>query len=146
MENASKALLLAGGVLIGLIVMSIGVYVFSIYSNNSENFDKNREAAEIKNFNANFTKFEGREDITIQEIVTLTKFAKQYEQENNIHIVINLAPLGDINKPDNSEEYFIDLIKNNSTINDETIKIKCYKFVQMEYDNGKVKTITFSEN
>ena len=31
MENASKALIMAGGMLIGIIILSIGVYLFSVF-------------------------------------------------------------------------------------------------------------------
>lgn len=141
MENASKALLLGGGILIGLIVMSIGVYLFASYSGNATSYDQSRQATETRKFNVNFTKFEGRTDITIQEIVTLAKFAKQYEEENDIHIKITIEGKGDINKPENSEEYFIDLIKNNSTKENGTAIN--YGVMQIVYDNGRVKTISF---
>ena len=42
MENASKALLIAGGVLITMIVASFGVYLYGVYHDHSEkNVGKN---------------------------------------------------------------------------------------------------------
>lgn len=88
MENATKALLISGGVLIGLMVISIGVYLFTTYSGNTYVYDQHMQENEIKKFNVNFTKFEGRDDITIHEILTLANFAKQYEEQTGIHVMI----------------------------------------------------------
>lgn len=145
MGNAARALILIGGVLIGLIVISIGVYIFYSYSSNTETFDQNRVTAEIRKFNVNFTKFEERQDITIQEIVTLINFAQQYEEENEAHIQISIGIIPDIIDQLNGlegahlEHEKIKLIKENSG----TI----YKCQNLEYNNndGKIYYIKFIE-
>lgn len=58
MENASQALLIAGGVLIAILVISLGVYIFGTASSISEEYDRTMSATEISKFNA---KFEGYE-------------------------------------------------------------------------------------
>ena len=57
MENASKALIMAGGVLLGVIIISLGVYLFSSYAKYSSNAYDRMEAAQIEQFNAKFLKY-----------------------------------------------------------------------------------------
>ena len=56
MENASKALLIGGGVLIALLILSIGVYLFVEFRNLGTSYEKNIETSEIQKFNTNFLK------------------------------------------------------------------------------------------
>ena len=59
MENASKALIIAGSILIALVVISLGIVVFNNFKEGSE---KNRSLTEqeIGDFNSQFTKYEGK--------------------------------------------------------------------------------------
>ena len=93
MENASKALLIGGGVLIAILILSIGVYLFVTYGQIGETYEQNLTSGEIKKFNSNFIKFEGRDNITAQEIVTLYKFIKSYNEKNDIDISTSIATL-----------------------------------------------------
>ena len=77
MENASKALIIAGEVLIGVMVLTLMVYIFSAFGNFSSNMHKNIEESQITQFNQNFFTYENRTNITAAEIVTIIKFAKQ---------------------------------------------------------------------
>ena len=90
MENASKAMLISGGVLVAMLVLAIGVYLFANYSNIALSYEQKIETIEIQKFNANFIKFEGRKNITIHEIVTLANFAKQYEKQTGTHIKLDI--------------------------------------------------------
>lgn len=143
MENASKALLIAGGILISMLVISIGVYLFASYRGLATSHEQTMQADEIREFNVKFEKFEGREDITIQEIVTLVNFCKQYEEQTEIHNKVILSGQGDLTtKKDN----IISLIQENS-IENETNKNKYFKFVKVDYDNdGKINSISFTSN
>ena len=54
MENATKALLIAGGVLIAIIMLSVGVALYSIYSNQAKEYDQIVSDTEIQKFNSKF--------------------------------------------------------------------------------------------
>ena len=140
MENASKALLIAGGILISMLVISIGVYLFANYRGLATSHEQTMQADEIREFNVNFEKFEGRTDITIQEIVTLANFAKQYEEQTGIHIQVILSGEGDLTLHDD----IISLIQENST-EPGTNKNKNFKCVKIEDKNedGKIDLISF---
>lgn len=70
MENASKALLIAGGVLITMIVASFGVYLYGVYHDHSEKMLARMSEKEVSEFNAKFQVFEGKK-LTANEVVSL---------------------------------------------------------------------------
>lgn len=74
MENATKALLMAGGVLIAILIISVLVITFQKTGNVSKSYDKSVSQEEITKFNVNFTKYLGQ-DLTIHQVVTICNFA-----------------------------------------------------------------------
>lgn len=74
MENATKALLIAGGVLIAILIISVLVVTLQKAGNVSKSYDKSVSQEEIKKFNVNFTKYLGQ-DLTIHQVVTICNFA-----------------------------------------------------------------------
>jgi flagellar basal body-associated protein FliL len=132
MENASQALIIAGGILIAIIVLSVGVYLFVNYSKVSESYEKLQENKEINKFNTNFTKFKDRTDITAQEIITLKNFVTNYNKQNETNVKVEYP----YNTMKDAE-----FIKNYSVNNDGIIYFKC---TDIEYENdGRVKRIEF---
>ena len=83
MENASKALLL-----IAMLILSMAVILFNGYGSLGKTYEEALSESEVKSFNQNFIKFEGRTDITIQEIVSLVNFAKDYKERTDIEVEI----------------------------------------------------------
>ena len=75
MENATKALLIAGGILIAIIIIWVMVTLFQNTGRTSESYNKRLSAEEIEIFNSNFTKYLGQ-DLTIHQVVTICNFAK----------------------------------------------------------------------
>ena len=58
MENASKALIMAGAILIAILIISLGVYVFNNMSSTAKN-SANMDKQEISNFNSKITPYLG---------------------------------------------------------------------------------------
>ena len=58
MENASKALIIAGAILLSILIIALGIYVFNM-SKNATNTDQ-LEELEISEFNSPFMDYEGR--------------------------------------------------------------------------------------
>lgn len=83
MENASKALLMAAGVLIGILILSLGVYLFVTFGSASAEMHKMNEESQINQFNSQFTSYVGKKDVTIYDVVTVANLAtennKNYE-------------------------------------------------------------------
>ena len=51
MENASKALLMAAGVLIAVLILSLAVYLFMSFGSESAEFHKQMENDRLNQFN-----------------------------------------------------------------------------------------------
>ena len=64
MENASKALIMAASVLLGVMILSIGAYLFYVYSNYSADAYQKMEDNQISEFNAQFLKYYGNTNRT----------------------------------------------------------------------------------
>lgn len=142
MENASKALIISGGILISILVMSIGVYLFVSYRESSSTIQQTMQASQLQEFNVNFTTFEGRSEITIQEIATLVNFVKQYNKEQDVEIKVWL------NNDNLLDNDIIELIQDNLTNENEVKYFKCNVSINTDitYDNyGRVNSIKFTE-
>lgn len=64
MENASKALIMAASVLLGVMILSIGAYLFYAYSNYSAEAYQKMENNQITEFNAQFLIYYGNTNRT----------------------------------------------------------------------------------
>ena len=78
MENASKALIIAGGMLIAIMVASLFVYLFTTYGNYAENMYDKINQRQITEANNEYTKYEGASDNTIYDVVTVANKAKDH--------------------------------------------------------------------
>ena len=76
MENASNALIMAASVLIGVMVLSMGVYLFSQFSTTSNQISKEIFETQLAEFNAQFTKLEGT-PCSAHQIVSICNLAKE---------------------------------------------------------------------
>lgn len=86
MENATKALLIAGGILISMLIILAGLYLYSLFSEQSELYKETISTTELEKFNSKFDVYLGRENITAQEIVSIVNFAKEYGEQIEIYI------------------------------------------------------------
>ena len=161
MENVSKALIIAGEVLIAVLVLSLAMVVIVKFGKFSANTNKRLSENELNNFNNKFYAFNGRINITADEIASLINFAKE---NNDLHEVdltgsffkfLSKKTGDDISKADfkNSINDFLKAYNNNlfycnagvKSVNGNVIK------VEVKDDNinikknelGRVNEITF---
>lgn len=80
MENASKALLMAAGVLIGMMVLSLMVYLFISFGSTSQEIREEQAQKQLNQFNTQFTSYVGKNN-TIYDVVTAANLATK----NNIY-------------------------------------------------------------
>ena len=71
MENATKALLMVSAVLIGVMILALGAYLFSVFGNTTGSIEARIAQAQLDEFNSQFTKYDGQEDCTIHDIETI---------------------------------------------------------------------------
>ena len=145
MENASTALIMGAEILIGIMIISIGVYLFNTFGSYSAETAKKMEDAQIAQFNNQFLKYYGtvstqkgdkieQEFIkcTIHDIIDLANLARKineesgfttvqkitdYENYPNIYVQIDLGK-DKKNLESWPQEDLLNLIKNNDITED----------------------------
>lgn len=98
MENISRALIIAGEVLIAALVLSLAMVVIVKFGKFSASTNKRLSENELNNFNNKFYAFNGRINITADEIASLINYAKE---NNDLHEV-------DLTNKQNAE-YYVDV-------------------------------------
>lgn len=153
MENASKALLMAAGVLMGILVLSLAVFLFANFGSTSSQIRSDITSNQLTQFNTQFTIYAGRDDITIYDIISVANLAK--ENNNNYSSYsdyqIQVAIIGISNNFQNSSEEDIKKAMNDysDVISDENgrtvikSKFKCENITY--HENGRVATIKFKK-
>lgn len=89
MENASKALLIAGAMLILILVLTVGIYFTRRMSYQTSEIYKALEQSDIDELNQKFYVYEGRE-IYIQDVVSIINLAKNINEKKKIPTTINV--------------------------------------------------------
>ena len=84
MENASKALLMAAAVLIGVIILTLAVYLFVYFSDYARGVEDDVRTNQIAQFNSQFLSYEGKQ-LTFYDVITLANMAKDYNESNNLN-------------------------------------------------------------
>lgn len=155
MENASKSLIMVAGVLIGVLILSLWVYLFAHFGSQTSQVYDRIEEHQLTEYNAQYTVYEGRTDINIYDIITLANKAHQNNEdygdytdfENLYKVTVNIIGIRL-----NLQDYV--LIKQHELIktyglnyrSDENL-VKIFKCNEIKYhSNGRIKSISFIEN
>lgn len=148
MENASKALLLAAEVLIGMVVLSLMVYLFVTFGSDSAKIGKQIEENRLAEFNSQYNKYVDKDDVTIYDIVTVANLAKEnnkyYELEESTegNYYISIKKDG-VSMETKTQEGLTKDIKNEELENSGLPKYKC--LVTYSNTTARVKTVTFTK-
>lgn len=121
MENASKALLMAAGVLMGVVILSLAAYLFVTFSSSADDVKSEIANNQLNKFNSQFLAYEQREDLTVYDILTAVNLAENNNKQ--------LEP-GDTN--------YITVKVNNSVVNSTDIEKKI-KPESLEKKEGEMK-------
>lgn len=99
MENASKALIMAAGILIGLIIATLFSYEMISMSQTARTFQEEMNKKSIASFNNKFEQYLGR-SLTAQQVVTIynyiQKINNEFDGENYIELDTNIQILKDL--------------------------------------------------
>lgn len=149
MENAVKALLIAAGVLIGVMILSLGASLYASLSEYVELTQLEIVNKEIQQFNEQFTKYINCEDtpgaipeftLTIQDIVTAANTAYENNLENGTQVTINMP--GYINNLESSINLNSAEVLRKGLGKEYICK---YRDVQINPDTGRVFQVDFYE-
>lgn len=118
MENASKALLMAAGVLIGVLILTTMIVLFTTFGDLGREYNARKASQEIQKFNSQFTKYENVK-LKAQDLQTIKNLVDEWNKTGT-NEKIEISGINDINTNFLSE-------KNN----------------EIQYTNGAIKYITF---
>ena len=151
MENASKALIMAGGVLIAIMIISLAVYLFTDFGTTSAEINRENTERQLTQFNTQFTTYLGRNNITVYELISVVNLAK----ENN-------SEYASVNNYANAENgYQINVYLDNTTvlstktqteldtyIQNTGLEENLYTCTSVTYDNqnGRIREVHFKTN
>lgn len=128
MENASKALLIAAGMLLVVLVLTFMIMVFTRMASQTSDIYANLEQSDIDEFNQKFFKYEYKKELTIQDVVSIINLAKESNEKGKmpvkVEVIINATISGynqgmDLTNTANLNK----LLKDNMDINNN--KYKC---------------------
>ena len=114
MENASKALLIAGGILLMILVLSFATYFFRRMAEDSSEVYRNMEESEIAEFNQKFLIYNGRTNLNVHDVVTILNLAYDCNKKGDFPVIVNVLLNGNpVQDKANDESYIKNLILNN---------------------------------
>lgn len=102
MENASKALIIAGAILLAILIISLGIFIFNQASEVTKS--SNLSEVEILNFNEKFTSFEGT-NVKGSEVNSLltrivqNNVANQEDTSKQVEVSVTATNWQEGNKP-----------------------------------------------
>ena len=112
MENASKALIIAGAILLAILLISLGIIIFSPAQDTVNNSGMTQ--AEVQTFNGQLVKYEGSQKGTvvktmIQEVLAINNNGSGYTITVNVNgtAISTTNPTKDIN---NASTYNVELV------------------------------------
>ncbi len=90
MENASKALLISAGVLIAILLLTLFSYLMRQMGDSTSGIYSTLSQHEITEFNQKFLNYEGRDNLSIQDVVTIINLAKDNNEKLNRPTIIEV--------------------------------------------------------
>lgn len=164
MENASNALIIAAGVLIGVLILSLAVYLFASFGEDAASIQALTQSNQLQQYNARFNVYVGRNDITIYQIVSLANLAREINESNKsfsdyetaYRIQVFLQHEGELSDVEGityeqSQQLLQGLLQKYNEISDSGEQIGELKWrftgVSAKYhSNGKIASIAFMQN
>lgn len=136
MENASKALLIAASVLLGVMILSVASVLFNSFSSSGKEIVEKMDEKQIAQWNNNYLKYVNTNKITAHDIVTVINHAQEnnklyFEEnmpngynENSYYVQVDIGKNRNVEKW--TEQRKNDFIKNNLLNTDNYTKyFKC---------------------
>ena len=82
MENAAKALLMAAGILLGILLLSVMIYVFRQGARVQQTYDQKQITNQLELYNSKFEKYD-RDTNNIMDIISLANLAFDVNKDSN---------------------------------------------------------------
>ena len=93
MDNAAKAIIIAGGILIALLVISLSMYLYTAFQDAYERNMQVHSAYQINMFNTNFTKYGFKEDgsdvLYVAGSDAYNILSRAYEENSSVDSIVS---------------------------------------------------------
>ncbi len=153
MENASKALIMAAGVLMAVLILSLAAYLIATFGSSAADIQKENEQKILSEFNSKFTVYEGRSDLTIYDVITAANYAKENNDKYNLDtssagidstFYINVK----LDSDNNFETLSLDKQNEKLEENQASVTKNTYKCSQVKISSktGRVYQVIFKKN
>ena len=107
MENASKALIMAGGVLIAVAIISLALYAYATYRNYANSSEQILSTSQIVSFNRYYESFDTTKNIRGIDALNIYKRAKD-DHEKDESFQVTYSPSGMIANLEADSGKFLD--------------------------------------
>lgn len=148
MENASKALIIAGAVLIAIILIGFGVKVLLTAKNSPEQVDQASQSLSTSMFNSQFESYFGTNVSAKQTRALISKIIVNNSQNSDHKIMVYFRDINNSEYTHNSSLTNLQNINNvlaDNHLYNISISSSCSKFTG-GYDNGYVACISIVEH
>lgn len=137
MENASKALIIAGAILLAILLITLGIYIFQQAQSTVNNSGMSQ--AEIQTFNSQFTKYEGEKikGSAVKSLIQEVNVNNSQDESNEHQIKITGVTASASGSAAGYNQYLTSGILNTKTY---TVKITKYG------TNGRITDISITAN
>ena len=137
MENASKALIIAGSILIAIMIISLGIVIFNRFGDSAKKM-ANMDKQEIAAFNSKITPYVG-DHISGTQVNTLLQYCLSVNmsanQSGNTYQAITVD--GGVTALDKDSQVY-DRVQTGTSVS--------YKVIATPDENGLMTTITITKN
>ena len=144
MENASKALLIAGSILIGVMILSLISYLISVFGGTSSEINNRLIEKDLYQFNVQFTKYQEQKEIRAQDILTICKLIEESKEKYDYNINLIVRGTGNYSNCNYILENYDSFLKEYS-LHDDGITPYYFKCKDLTYNSISkiVNNITF---
>jgi len=141
MDSTSKALIMAAGVLLGILILSLMVYYFTSLSGFGAMQKAREQAIILERFNSEYVMYD-RKDLKISDIVSVANLAKNNNKKNaendeNDVLYVKIFFQG-LEIQENTVEKNIEFLENDTG--------NSFKCINIKYNNGRISEMYFSKN
>lgn len=133
MENASKALIMAAEIMIGVLLLSLLGTLYYVYTNYHSEVQSNFAAKALYEFNAEFEEYEDR-DLTSQDVLSICNLAKDYNTKFEKEIRVTVKVQGVPERNIKADDSFL-----------EPNKLYIIKNIHYGSSDGKINHIEIAE-
>ena len=137
MENASKALFIAVGVFLGIMLLTVMIYVFRQGASVNQSYDQKQISLQLELYNSRFEKFD-RSNNTIIDVISLCNLAFDTNKECDF----DKASAVQVEVKIGSKSYILpntNKINDRNKILDGTKELTIYNLVDYTLNNGTDK-------